>query len=352
MDPRGDSLRARVHRVQRGEPGQPLLRAGLTALGALYGLGRAAHRGLYQLGVRRRAVLPRPVVSVGNLTAGGVGKTPFVAWLAARLAAAGLRPAVLARGYGRRPGEEWNDEGRWLAAAVPGLPVLQAPDRRAAALAFLARDDADLFLLDDGFQHERLARDLDLVLIDALCPFGHGHLLPRGLLREPVRALGRAHAVVLTRADAVAPAARDALAARLHALAPAALPVQVRFPVRTVGRAGARHAAEALRGRRLFLCCGVGHPAAVERTVRDLGAELVGSWHLPDHHDFTPADLARLRDAAERHAAELVVTAKDQVKLERLAGGADLAWVLHQEVEVEEGETALLARIRELVRRP
>ena len=185
------SLEALQSGAQRGAAAS-LARLGLSFLSGGYALARQGHRLCYRLGLCRRERLPVPVVSVGNLTVGGVGKTPFVEWLAADLLGQGLRPVVLARGYGRRPGEALNDEGQWLVQRLPGLPVVQNSQRAAEARRFLEQDRCDVFLLDDGFQHEPLARDLDLVLLDGTRPFGHGHLLPRGLLREPLSALRRA----------------------------------------------------------------------------------------------------------------------------------------------------------------
>ncbi len=142
-----------------------------------------------------------PVVSVGNLTVGGTGKTPMVEWVARWYRRRGQRVAILSRGYRQVHG--LNDEGRVLEENLPDVPHLQDRDRVRSARIAVEELEAEILVLDDGFQHRRLARDLDLVLIDALEPFGLGHLLPRGLLREPLRSLRRTDMVVLSRADLV-----------------------------------------------------------------------------------------------------------------------------------------------------
>jgi tetraacyldisaccharide 4'-kinase len=175
------------------------------------GIGTGVTRGLLRVaevpytmavGVRNRRFdrghtevhhVERPVVSVGNLTLGGTGKTPMVKWLARRMQSLGQRVAIVSRGYGSTNGQS-NDEAMELAAALPGVPHLQNRDRVAAARQAIQEFGPDLLLLDDGFQHRRLARDLDIVLLDSLEPFGFEHVFPRGTLREPLAGLDRAHA--------------------------------------------------------------------------------------------------------------------------------------------------------------
>jgi len=201
-----------VSRSRRGF-GPALARAGLTGLAGLYRLGLV----VADLRWRRRDAArraPCPVVSVGNLTVGGTGKTPMVAYLANLLVAEGYRPLIVSRGYGAEAGA-MNEEARELADACPDVPQVQRPDRLQAIRDWSASEPCDVAILDDGFQHRRLARDLDIVLIDALRPFGYGHVLPRGLLREPPAALARADLVVITHADLLG---ADALAGLRQAL--------------------------------------------------------------------------------------------------------------------------------------
>ena len=154
-----------------------------------------------------------PVVSVGNLTLGGTGKTPMVEWIANWLVQRKVRVAIVSRGYGAAAADK-NDEALELEQALAGVPHVQNPDRVAGALAAVERFGAELILLDDGFQHRRLARDLDVVLLDATAPFGFEHVFPRGMLREPVRGLQRADVVCLTRVDALPAQERESIRRR------------------------------------------------------------------------------------------------------------------------------------------
>lgn len=292
--------------------------------------------------------LPSCVVSVGNLVAGGVGKSPFCRWLAQALTERGHSVLILARGYGRARGAAWNDEGAWLAAELPGVRVVQDPDRARVGAAALREAAADVVLLDDGFQHERLARDVDVVLVDAAAPFGNGRLLPAGPLREAPTALRRAHFVAATRCEQVPVASVPAVAARIAAVAPAARFMAVRFPIAAVRHGDARLPATALAGRAVVLWTAVGAPAAVERTLALHGARVVARQLHDDHHRFTVADRAAAIALAAQVGAPLVITTKDAVKVAALPGGGADCLVLEQGVEVD-GAEPLLARIAELV---
>ena len=187
------------------------------------------------------------MVSVGNLTLGGTGKTPLVGWLGRWFSERGVRLAVVSRGYGATAGQP-NDEARELQQSLPHLPHLQNPDRVAAARQAVAAYGAQLIVLDDGFQHRRIGRDLDIVLLDALEPFGFGHVFPRGWLREPVEGLRRADVVVLSRADLLDAAAREALWQTIRKHAPEALGAEViHAPRRLISVAGAEMPLAAVR---------------------------------------------------------------------------------------------------------
>ena len=179
--------------------GASLLRAALGAAEIPYAWAMRRRNRRYD--ARRAAVhrVDATVISVGNLTLGGVGKTPMVLWLAQWLSARSIPLAIVSRGYGARGGA--NDEARELAQRLPGVPHLQNPDRIAAAEEAIRRHSVRAILLDDAFQHRRIARDLDIVLLDAFEPFGFGHVFPRGTLREPLEGLRRADIVALSRAD-------------------------------------------------------------------------------------------------------------------------------------------------------
>ena len=174
---------------------------------------------LFDTGMLAEHAVTKPVISIGNITAGGTGKTPAVEYVVRWFAARGTRPAIVSRGYGAREGR--NDEALLLAAHLPGVPHRQNPNRLRAAIEAMKLDGANVLVLDDGFQHRRLARFGDIVLIDATCPFGYGHMLPRGLLREAAWGIRRADVIVITRCDQVDEAALTRLMDRLKRLAPA-----------------------------------------------------------------------------------------------------------------------------------
>ena len=277
-------------------------RAALATLEPAYATAARLRNLAYDRGLREVVRLPRPTVSVGNLTVGGTGKTPVVRWLATRLAH--RRPAVLLRGYKSAAG--LSDEAALLGELLgDAVPVEADPDRAAAAARVLARrPDVGLFLLDDGFQHRRVARAVDLVLIDVTNPFGHGHVLPRGLLREPAAGLRRASAVLLTRCDL---ADADPVEDRVRSLADAPV-FRSRFETTYATPQGEP---VDLSGRRVVAACGVGNPAAFFDGVRRRGADVMTELAFPDHHAFKADDAVRIAAAGET----AVVTGKDWVKL-------------------------------------
>jgi len=282
---------------RRASPFRPLL----APFGWLYG---ALARGRARRWKARARRLPRPVLSVGNLTFGGTGKTPFVIHAVEALRRRGLRAAILSRGY-RSHDAQGNDEALVIARHLPGVLHLQDPDRFAAGSA--VADRVDCFVLDDGFQHLPLHRDFDVVLVDATDPFGGGACPPAGRLREPLDALARATLVVLTRADLVS---REALGetmrtVRAHTAAPVAT---------GVFRATA---SEPLDARAVLVACGIGNPRAFVRTVESLGARVEQRRFFRDHHRYTASDASRLAAAG----LPVVVTEKDAVKLEPLWKG-------------------------------
>lgn len=292
------------------------------------------------LTVRR---LPVPVLSVGNLAAGGTGKTPLTRHLARACLARGFKPAILSRGY--RGDGQANDEAR----EVDECPVVCDPDRHAGGTRAIA-DGATCLILDDGFQHRRLHRDLDLVAIDATRPWGdehggHGAVLPLGYLREGRSALARAQVIAITRADLVERPTLDRLRDELAATGK---PV-----VRVVdGQAGLRPLAGGgqlpvshLSGRPVLLASGLGNPLGFERSAQRHGFAVAQSVRFGDHHAFTPADAARLSDEARRLGAALVMTGKDAVKLAPLLPAGVDAWVLIASPELMAEDVPALDRL-------
>lgn len=269
-------------------------------------------------GVRRA---PIPVVSVGNLSAGGTGKTPFVAWAAAKLRVAGHRPAIAMRGYGASEATI-SDEAREYAMALPDVPVLVGADRHATILSWLAAHPGaiDVVLLDDGFQHRKLARDLDLVLVDAARPALDSPILPSGWLREPADGLRRASAVIVTRAERIDPALEAHISA-LHGRPPIAW---CRHAWRGLdlmrGASAERVGVDWLRDRRLFGVFGVGNPDAVRAAYERAGATIADDAGARDHATYGRADLERwIARAASTGAHAIATTRKDWTKIRDLA---------------------------------
>lgn len=297
------------------------------------------------------------VVSVGNLTLGGTGKTPLVEWLVRWFADRGRRVAIVSRGY-KAAEDGANDEARELAERLPGVPHVQDADRVAAARQACREPGADVIVLDDGFQHRRLARDLDIVLIDATEPFGYGHVFPRGMLREPVSSLARADVIVLSRADMLEPSERIAICNELAPFMERAVWVEMAHAPKRLRAANEEGAAEEaplelLRGKRVAAFCGLGNPAGFRHTLEECGYEVEGWRELPDHYHYDSADieaLAAWAQGIEPPVEALVCTHKDLVKIGRRRMGALPVWAVSVGVKLLAGEEALEAKLSSLLR--
>lgn len=266
-----------------------------------------------------------PLISVGNLTCGGTGKTPVVSLVLSQLVEMGRRPVVLSRGY-KADADGVNDEARVLARSHPDVIHLQGKDRVALARHAAYARLGDVIVVDDGFQYHKLHRDLNVCCIDATNPFGYGAVLPRGLLREPVSALYRARPVLITRAELVSADDLDSIRAEiLRHNEHAKIVVSEMHPTQVTALDGSGGAdASSLAGKRVVLGSGVGNPDSFERGVRRVGARVAGHVARGDHHAWSAADVAELVGLARDSAAtDVVVTVKDAVKLEHLAWPAE-----------------------------
>ena len=293
------------------------LRQALWPLGLLYGSVAAVRNGLFAIGWQRVHKLPAPVISVGNLTVGGTGKTPMVAWLCALAKQQGKVPGVLARGYGRAPGAELNDEGMLLQQRLPWLRQEQDPDRVAAGHR-LVKKGADFIVLDDGFQHRRLHRDLDVVCLDARLPFSNGYCLPAGDLREFRSGLRRADCLLLTRAGSLEREQIKARVDRLREIAGKDLPMHAceHEPTDLVRQPdGSCEPATSLHGRRVVLLSAIAKPQSFRATVLSLGAQVAFEIVHRDHHRFTSAEVTAAAAKASDLDAMLVTTEKDDARL-------------------------------------
>ncbi len=305
----------------------------LTFLSWPYSLVTLFRNWLYAQGWLRVHRVGVPVVCVGNLTTGGTGKTPLVVWLARLMGQKGLRAAILTRGYKARRvctahhdtkvgnAHPTTDEPAELAASCPGVPVIVNPDRVAGAAEAIRNHGAQVLLMDDGFQHRRLGRDLDIVAVDATCPFGYGRLLPAGLLREPVSGLTRAHAVVLTRSDQVSEETLRQIETEIRQMNPDLVVARsIHAPVGVRRGDGVEITLEELKGKRVLAFCGLGNPAAFFATVQACGCVLAGSQTYDDHCAYAQHDLAGLCQAARSRGAELLLTTqKDWTKIAPLS---------------------------------
>jgi tetraacyldisaccharide 4'-kinase len=274
--------------------------------------------------------LPTPVISIGNLSTGGTGKTPVTIWMCEFLVKMGLHPAVLTRGYGRRgnsPGrvpllgnhaelsDLFGDEPVMISEHLPSTPVWVGRDRAASGKAALARGAVDVFVLDDGFQHLALDRDLDIVLLDCRSPFGNGFVLPAGPLREPCSNLKRADAFVITHVDTDAGAA---LKDKLERLFPGIPVFTCRHKVRGISLRKGEPVFDpkALFNRRAVVFAGIAGPEGFFKHIRQAGIRICESFGFPDHYRYTAGDFARIFHAASEHGAEVIITtAKDAVRI-------------------------------------
>jgi len=313
--------------------GPSLLRLLLGIAACAYSLVIRLRNFLYSKGWFKAHRGNAAVISIGNITAGGTGKTPLVVWLCneitqnPKLKTKNCQCAVLTRGYkathnSKLKTQNYFDEPAILAESCPGAKVVVNPDRVAGAAEAVAVG-ANVLIMDDGFQHRRLARDLDIVVIDATMPFGFGRMLPAGLLREPTRGLNRADAVVITRSDQAAEARLTEIENRIRGIkADIVIARSIHAPVRAISQDDGRISLDELKGKKVFAFCGIGNPGAFLNTLKALGADLLGSKVFDDHHHYTEPCLAEIRTQAERLKADLTLTTqKDWTKIAPLLTG-------------------------------
>lgn len=302
----------------------------LNVMAAFYGLVIAFRNFLYSRGLLKsysitqgglittdRTQATIPVICVGNITVGGTGKTPMVIWLCQWFRSKDINCVILTRGYKAAKGE--NDEPEILKKNCPGSAVIISPDRLKGAMEAVRRYRAQVLIMDDGFQHRRLHREIDIVMVDATEPFGFGKMLPAGLLREPITSLKRAQAAVITRSDQVS---EDKSAEIIKNINPnIVIAKAVHQPVCAMAADKQIHI-EQLKGRRVYAFCGIANPEAFLSTIKSLAAEVVGSKIYDDHHKYTAGDVGEIFDKAERAEAEFILTTeKDYNKIDLSATG-------------------------------
>ncbi len=355
--------RKRLLAALEGDPGAPLWARGVLAAlapaGWLYGDIMRLRRTIYETGLGVADALFTPVISVGNLALGGTGKTPAVVWLISRLIEAGIMPAVISRGYGGAEGgvcvvsdgagvilssPPASDEAVMLARMFPSSSIVTGRDRPAAARR-AAELGAGAIIADDGFQHLALPRCFDLVVLRGERPFGNGRVFPAGAMREPLSALRRANAVLITGGVNGTDPSGGGARGRLRALAP---DVKIFEGMLTpsalldIGGAPVGNPAD-LDGAAVVAVSGIGNPGGFARSLSALGARVLDNLVFPDHAAYGAEELKRIAAAIEKTGADLAVTTeKDAVKLGALAGDERFR-VLRAEMEVEGGDE--LARL-------
>ena len=328
-------------------------RVALSAASGIYLAGYRARRMMYDLGLASARSVDAKVISIGNITAGGAGKTPATIYYARKYSAEGRRVAVISRGYGRTTRmdeplavsdgekilltpEESGDEPYLIAKKTPDIPVVVCAKRVKGAEFAIERFGAEVILLDDGFQHISIARDEDVVVVDCTNPFGYGRLLPRGLLREPMTALARATRFLLTRADEQD---HEDVVRTLKQINPAAEILRSRHrPVRltTLGGDGGE-TLDSVKGKKALAVSSIGNPEAFEAMLRREGVDVVRSLRFNDHHWYKEADIERIRGVAqEAGAAHIVSTEKDGVRLGLAPNAPKDALLLEIDLELME----------------
>ncbi len=308
--------------------------------------------------------LPVPVISVGNLTVGGTGKTEAVFLICRQLRELGRSPGILSRGYGRRSRtpmlvvsdgsgprvrvEEAGDEPYLLAGRLPGTVVVVGKDRIASGTKAVQELGCNVLVLDDGFQRrDQIHRDLDILLIDAGDPWGRGRMLPAGRLREPLSGLLEADLIILTRADQHP---IRGIIDQLAKLAPGKPVILARHAPKALIslETGTRHEPESLARRRVLAVSGIARPQALAATLEALGAEVVHTLAFPDHYWYRDKDREYLRQQAEDWKAEIVTTAKDAVRLRWPPEGTVPVWILEVQFEIVNPEEGLLPWLEKL----
>ncbi len=299
-----------------------LLKALLFFLSLIYGVAVRLLAVWSRLGMRS---LPCKVISVGNITLGGTGKTTLVQYLAGYLKGRGHKVAILSRGYKRcrprTPGADdyasLGDEPFMLRMNLQDVPVVVGADRVRSGLCAVSEYAADTVILDDGFQQWKLKKDLEIVTVDAKNPFGNNRLLPRGILRQPLSSLKRADVFVLAKTDLGHDVER--LTEELRRINPGAMVIQschVPVALRRLSADGSPVSLEALRGKTVTCVCGIGDPDSFEKLISGLGARIGVSLRFPDHHAYLAADIQRImKDSQEKGIDTVVTTEKDAVRL-------------------------------------
>ena len=310
-----------------------------------YGFGSALLRACYRLNLLKRYQFDLPVVSVGNITWGGTGKTPMVEYLTRLFLDSGKVPLILARGYG-------NDESREMVRKLPEAQFGFGKDRFRSGRKALSEHKADVVILDDGFQHWPMKRDLDIVVVNALNPFGNGSLIPRGILREPGTHLNRADVVVLNDVNLVGRKEVESLKERILGVSPKAEVVEAFHEPLYFYRPDSGHRVylERMQGTRITSFSGIGTPRSFQMLLTKLGLRIVRNFEFSDHHPYTEAELKEICEMKQlSDSQEIVTTEKDYYRSENLMKNVVKPLVLKVHLRFTSGEANLRNRLNQFI---
>jgi tetraacyldisaccharide 4'-kinase len=305
---------------------------------------------LYNVGILKKTKLLRKVISVGNITVGGTGKTPTCEWLSRIFSGISLKVAILSRGYGKIPQKGIDDEE--MPFQGKNITRLVNKNRVLSAKSAIEDFNADIIILDDGFQYHKLAKDLDIVLIDTLDPFSNYHLLPRGFLRESPKALKHADIIILTHANHVTPQELQQIRTQIRKYADTQ-PIlsAIHKPIKLIDlRSGKTYSPAFLRGKRVYGFCGIGNPVSFRKTLESLEAEVVRFRAFADHHIYTQLEIKQIVAEAGEFMAEFIITTEKDVLKLYPEDFKILLFALKIKLEIIDGEDKLLGKLQELLR--
>ncbi|MBI3583549.1 MAG: tetraacyldisaccharide 4'-kinase [Nitrospinae bacterium] len=352
-----------VKNIMEGKGGNPILSSLLLILSWFYSLGHRCRLSLYKIGVLKTRSLPVPVISIGNITAGGTGKTPAVIMIAELLKGMGKKVAVLSRGYkGKAEGEinvvsdgnnvfmnplQSGDEPYMMAARLKGIPVITGSDRYRTGMHAIEKFGAEVILMDDSYQHVQLNRKLNILLLDSNSPFGNSYLLPRGTLREPPSYINRADIIILTKSSQ-----QSAVSSQPYLILkniPICKSQYVTEGFIEINSNRTISLAE-VKGKKGLAFCGIASPDSFKNSVKEAGIDIKGFVSFEDHYQFTRKDIESLINKARETGSEILITTeKDAVRLKEFEPISFPIWILKIRMEISEGKEILLSKIREVL---
>lgn len=345
-------VKSYVEDLMYGRKHSHLLSAVLIAFSLIYGLAVLIRELLYWLHLLKVNKLPCLVISIGNITLGGTGKTPMVISVARFLVRNQKQPLVVSRGYGRQKESKvlavsdgrsilvntrmGGDEPVLIASRLPGVPVIVGRDRYQTALYGIRKYHSTIVILDDGFQHRGLRRTADIVLVDATDPFGNGKLFPAGILRERIAALKRAQAIVITRIDQVVD--KEELKTKIKRITLAPIFTSYHQPIDLLEcSTGDVKSLVVLRDARAFVFSGIARPSSFTNMLVSLGVNVAVKRAFPDHYEFQKTDLASIYEKATDARVNMIITTeKDMMRIKNLK--PDGIWALRIDLAIYERE--------------